>query len=373
MSQGNQRETGKSGKGFGRKVLWIIGGIVVLVVIVLPAIPFYIFHLAPKKLITPEMMASYRIENEEARLGKLLALPEGPGNGAEDLWSASHQKWCGQGKGDCKPHYAWMEQVTWELLKSDQPEDQNQLREWSRIQEVDVFRRAAGKKDFKFLGTVVFPTPGVHPMETAIPYYLDYPRLARLGVVRSRELEAQGNTEAALAWLLDMMRIAHQMEKDILISQMVGIAIKIPLSEEIAKFYERQGQAQLAQAWKDYGAETEKRKALYRDTLGYFSFFSEADAKKIVEDPKVFTSFRNEFYMFLAARMCYSDPWRFYLGPTASDQKYLFADHSEDPLFITMQLICAPEVKAGFFHRLHSGARAYYYTFMQKPTPPKNI
>jgi len=325
-----------------------------------------IYHFHQDKKLSREHLDACNLSLEDTRLEKFFKLPTGPGNAARDLMKSSHHSMCGGGECKSLLPYDWIEQVKWEMLDSENTEDQARLREWSRIPEVDIFRGAASRGDYQMWGVEIFPKPGTHFMEVPIPYYLDYQLFACLGIVRARELEEQGKIEEAKAWYHDIMRIANHMERGILISQMVAIRkIKLKTSEEIVEFYERQGNAELAEQWRQYQQGLEQRKELILDIFKNFTLLSEKDLKKMVDDPKLSPGMRMEAYYALVMRMCYSNPWRFFMGPSKADQEYLFADRFDRPEMKILQLGGVTEVKGGFVYRMTSGVKVLWYNYIQ--------
>ena len=336
------------------------------------AAKFFYVRQPPK--ITPEISAALNLSLEDARLAKLLPLAAGPGNAAEDLWESSHHAMCGL-KGAPSPcksglSYPWTEEfkwvdekkdINWDLLKSDKPEDIKKFREWAQIPELEVFRKAAGKSGYQMLGAEFFLEPGINWMYQPIPYYVDYLRYTGLGLVRARELEEQGKKDEALAWYQDLMRIGNHLERDILIGEMIGMNIKRQTSEALAGFYERQADPGLARQWKDYHDQLHQRHESYKEAIHNLARFSEEDLKKAVEDPNLSSAMRAEFYFMVVWRMCYSNPWRFFFGPSASDKAWLYSNHFDRPEFKTQQWMGAVEAEAGFGHRALTGIKAANY------------
>jgi len=328
-----------------------------------------VYHFHGDKRISPETIAAFDLAAEDARLGKFLTLPTGPGNAAEDLWESSHHQMCGgKNENPCRSGlpYAWIEQITlenldlkWDGLKSDRAEDWKKFREWSRIPEVDIFRRAASKAGYQMLGKEFFWEPGTNLMDQPCPYYVDYLRFTFLGLVRARELEEQGKRDEALAWYQDLMRIGNLMERDILIGELFGINIKLHTAEELVGFYDRQGQKDLAGQWKQYLVELKRRKEggfLY--CLTNLPKFSEEDLKRLVDDPKVSPSMRAILYYQVLFRMLYSNPRRFFLGPSQADLEWLYSDRFDDrPELKHYQWMAAMEAEAIFLHRMLFGAK----------------
>jgi len=331
-----------------------------------------VFHFHGDIKISPETIAAFDLAAEDARLAKLLTLPTGPGNAAEDLWESSHHVMVG-GKHlgrsalplALTEAIAWDQEkrdITWDRLKSEQPEERKKLREWSHLPEVEVFRKAAGKAGFQMMGAEYFPEPGYSFMEMPIPYYLDYLRFTGLGMVRARELEEQGKSNEAVAWYHDLMRIGNLLERDISLGELVGINIKLHTAEELAEFYDRQGQKELAEQWRQYLAVLKQRKeGGFHDYFTNGPKFSEEDLKKIVDDPKVSPGMRAESYYAVLGRMCYSSPRRFFFGPSPADRAWLFGDHFDRPELKIHQWIADIEVEGGFSRRMATGAKGVWY------------
>ena len=159
---------------------------------------FTVFFNFQKKAAFPKQdMEFFSISMEKSRMEKLLIkLPDGPGNAATDLMKANHNNIDeGKKRGSLIP-YQWIEQVQSgyysSSLQFNDPKEMAKLVEWSKIPEVDLFKNAASRGSYQMWGVEIFPRVGDHFWNIPIPYYLDFERLAWLGIVRAMELEKQG-------------------------------------------------------------------------------------------------------------------------------------------------------------------------------------
>lgn len=214
----------------------------------------------PRKAWPPDGDLTNRVA-----LSRLVALPTAPGNGCADYLVLTAPE-------DTPPPFAELN-VGLTTRTEGAAEGKTRLKKHAAdaavLARLDRFRSGAMKAECRTVGAVYpWPEP-TNPLRWKLPAYMPVMAHAAVAIQHAFELEAQGKTDEARAWLETIVVVGWHFQQDVtLIANMVGIAIGAAAADALGDLWDGRNDSAMEGRWRAYAGVTRwRRYEGYKDLI----------------------------------------------------------------------------------------------------------